>query len=37
MDTETDIQDIHVDPELPPDERLRDVARQMNGNPFLYR
>ena len=32
-----DIQDICVDPDLPPAERLRDVARQMNGNPFLYR
>ena len=36
-DTVTDIRDIHVDPELPPAERLQDVARQMNGNPFLYR
>lgn len=35
--TVPDIQDICVDPELPPSERLRDVARQMNGNPFLYR
>lgn len=35
--TVSDIRDIHVDPSLPPAERLRDVARQMNGNPFLYR
>lgn len=32
-----DIRDIQVNPELTPDERIRDVARQMNGNPFIYR
>lgn len=32
-----DIRDIHVDPSLPPAERIREVARQMKGNPFLYR
>lgn len=32
-----DIASITVDPALTPEERIRDVARQMNGNPFLYR
>lgn len=32
-----DIRDIQVDPALPPTERIQDVVRQMNGNPFLYR
>ena len=32
-----DIRDIQVNAALPPVERLQDVARQMNGNPFLYR
>lgn len=32
-----DIRDIQVNAALPPAERLLDVARQMNGNPFLYR
>lgn len=36
-DTVPDIQKIRVNPELPPAERIRDVARQMNGNPFVYR
>ena len=35
--TVPDIRDIQVDPALPPAERIRDVARQMNGNPFVYR
>ena len=34
--TVPDIRDIQVDPALPPDERIRAAARQMNGNPFLY-
>ena len=29
-----DIRDIHVDPSLPPAERIREAARQMKGNPF---
>ena len=32
-----DIRGITVNPDLPPAERLLDVARQMNGNPFVYR
>jgi len=35
--TVPDIRDILVDPSLPPAERIQDAARQMNGNPFLYR
>ncbi len=35
--TVPDIRDIQVDPALPPAERVRAAARQMNGNPFLYR
>ena len=30
-----DIRGITVNPDLPPAERL--LARQMNGNPFVYR
>lgn len=36
-DTVPNIKDIRVDTTLPPAERIRDVARQMDGNPFLYR
>lgn len=36
-DTVPDIRDIHVDPSLPPAERIREVAQQMKGNPFVYR
>lgn len=32
-----DIRDIQVNPALPPADRIRDVIRQMNGNPFIYR
>ena len=35
--TVPDIRDIQVDSSLPPDERIRAAARQMNGNPFFYR
>ena len=35
--TAPDIRDIRVDSALPVSERLMDVARQMNGNPFIYR
>ena len=35
--TAADIRGITVNPDLPPAERLLDVARQMNGNPFVYR
>ena len=35
--TVPDIRDIQVDPKLSPAERIRAAARQMNGNPFLYR
>ena len=35
--TVLDIRDIRVDPSLPPAERIREAARQMNGNPLLYR
>ena len=30
-----DIRNISVNAALPPVERIRDVARQMNGNPFV--
>ena len=36
-DTVPDIRAVRIDPSLPPAERIRDVARQMNGNPFVYR
>ncbi|WP_455582895.1 DUF6870 family protein [Dysosmobacter sp.] len=32
-----DIRDIHIDTMLPPHERVADMIRQMNGNPFVYR
>lgn len=32
-----DIRDVTVDTALPTGERLLAVARQMNGNPFVYR
>lgn len=35
--TVPDIKDIQVDPALSPAERIQDVARQMHGNPFIYR
>ena len=35
--TVPDIRDIHVNPALPPAERIREAARQMKGNPFVYR
>ena len=35
--TVPDIHEIQVDSPLPPAERIRDVVRQMNGNPFVYR
>lgn len=35
--TVSDIRDIHIDPELPPAERIQEAVRQMNGNPFFYR
>lgn len=35
--TVVDIKDIHIDDSLPPDERVLDAVRQMNGNPFFYR
>ncbi|MCI8552961.1 MAG: hypothetical protein HFF56_08210 [Lawsonibacter sp.] len=35
--TVPDIRDIHVNPSLPPVERIQKVARQMKGNPFVYR
>lgn len=39
IDPETvpDIRTVKIDTTLPPAERIRDVARQMNGNPFVYR
>jgi len=37
VSTAPDIRDIRVDRALPVSERLMDVARQMNGNPFVYR
>lgn len=36
-DTVPDIRTLHIDPTLPPAERIRDVVQQMNGNPFIYR
>ena len=36
-DTVPDIRAVRIDPSLPPAVRIRDVARQMNGNPFVYR
>ena len=35
--TVPDIRDIQVNPALPPAERIRAAALQMNGNPFFYR
>lgn len=35
--TVPDIRDIHVDPTLPPAERIQGATRQLNGNPFVYR
>lgn len=35
--TVTDIRCVRVDSSLPPAERIQDVVRQMNGNPFVYR
>jgi hypothetical protein len=35
--TVPDIRDIHVNPALPPAERIREAAQQMKGNPFVYR
>lgn len=35
--TVPDIHTVKSDPTLPPSQRIRDVARQMNGNPFVYR
>lgn len=32
-----DISDVKIDPALPVVDRIRDAARQMNGNPFFYR
>jgi len=32
-----DIRTIRVDTALPPEQRILEVVRQMNGNPFLYR
>ena len=36
-DTVPDIRAVKIDTTLPTAERVRDVARQMNGNPFVYR
>lgn len=35
--TVPEIEDIHINTDLPPEERIRDMLRQMNGNPFVYR
>lgn len=35
--TVPDIHTVKIDTTLPPAERIRDVVRQMNGNPFVYR
>lgn len=35
--TVADIRSIKIDTALPPAERVRDVFRQMNGNPYVYR
>lgn len=35
--TVPDIRDIHVNPALPPAERIREAAQQLKGNPFVYR
>lgn len=32
-----DIREVHINPELPPRERMLDAIAQMNGNPYLYR
>lgn len=32
-----EISEVRVNMDLPLEERLLDVARQMNGNPFVYR
>ena len=35
--TVPEIEDIQIDTDLSPEERIRDMLRQMNGNPFVYR
>ena len=39
VDPETlpDIKDIHIDPSLPPEQRMASVLQQMNGNPYFFR
>jgi len=39
IDTSTliDIKDIHIDTNLPKADRMRDVVRQMNGNPYFFK
>ena len=39
VDPETlpDIKDIHIDPSLPPEQRMASVLRQMNRNPYFFR
>ena len=32
-----DVSKITVDLELPPEQRMVELVRQMNGNPFVYR
>lgn len=35
--TVPDIREVQVNTDLPPEERIIDAVRQMNGNPFVYR
>ena len=35
--TVPDLEDIEIDESLPVEERVLQVLRQMNGNPFFYR
>lgn len=36
-ETAPDIRDLRIDDSLPRAERVPDLLRQMNGNPFVYR
>ena len=36
FDELVDAADVHIDPDLPPDERMRDYVRQIR-NPYHYR
>lgn len=35
--TIVDIDDVHIDISLPPEERMASLLKQMNWNPYFYR